>query len=254
MSRLAGEAELVKLGRALDVEPAALAFLDGMSPAELRRLRAAVHALAFDQDRVLFERLAVLVGPLPTWLIAILARRAGPLLTARVAGEMAPRRAAAVAARLPVAFRADVGAELDPRRAGDLIRSLPLGSVVDVTLELVARGDHVTLSRFVDLLPDETIATCMEAIDDEGALLRIAWFMSSKERLGQLFALAPRARRRLLVERVAEDPDGLWRPLASLIVHGGEPLRGELAGLAEVRLERGDAERVAAAVAAELVR
>ena len=251
MSRLASEAELVKLGRALAVEPEALAFLDGVAATELRSLRAAVHALAFDQDRTLFERLASLVEPLPTRLTAMLAQRGGPLLTARVAGEMAPHRGAAVAARLPVAFRADVGAELDPRRTAELIRSLPVVRIVEVALVLVERGDHVTLSRFVDLLPDVTVGACMEAIEDEGALLRIAYFMSSKDRLGRLFGLTSHARRERLVECVADDPDGLWRPFASLLVHGGEPLRREFAELAQARLDRADVARVAAAVAAE---
>ncbi len=252
MSGLAGEAELVKLGRVLGVEPEALAFLDGAAPAELRSLRSAVHALTFGQNRTLFERLASLVEPFPTRLTAMLAQRGGPLLTARVAGEIAPRRAAAVAARLPVAFRADVSAELDPRRTAELIGSLPVARIVEVALVLVERGDHVTLSRFVDLLPDTTVGACMEAIEDEAALLRIAYFVSSKERLGQILGLMTRARRKRLVQCVADDPDGLWRPFASLLAHGGEPLRRELAEFAQARLSHDDAARVDAAVAAEL--
>jgi hypothetical protein len=231
VSKLATEAELVKLGRMLELEPRALGFLGEVPAEQLRELRIAVHERVFQQDRVAFERLAAVATRLPTRLSLMLADRTGPVLAARVTAEMPAKRAAHVAARVSTGFAADVCLHLDPRRGRDLIRLLPVERIVDVARELVARGDFVTMSRFVDYLPDETIRAVEEAIEDEAALLRVAFYIGSKNRLDHLFRTIPRERLEAMMLRVQQEAAELLPAFLSLLVHVSYGLKRELGDL-----------------------
>lgn len=233
MSRLATRAELDKLGRTLDLDPAALGFLADVPAEQLRGLRVAVYELLFADDRVLFARLAWLACRLPAGMGAALGQRVlGPMLTARVAAEMPARRAAEIGVRMPIPFWADVCVHLDPRRTRDLIRQLPPQLVVDVARELVERRDFMTMSRFVDFLPDTTAQAVVEAIEDEGALLRVAFYMGSKNRIDHLFRMLPRERLQALLLQVEDESRDLLPSFLSLLIHVSYGLKRELGDLA----------------------
>jgi hypothetical protein len=232
MSTLASRAELVKLGRMLELEPEALTFLGDVPAGQLRNLRVAVHELLFQQDRVAFQRLAAVAARLPVWLSVALCERPGPVLAARLTAEIPARRAAQVGARVSTAFAADVCVHLDPRRGRDLIRQLPVERIVEVAQALVARRDFVTMSRFVDYLPDETIRTVAEAIEDEAALLRVAFFVGSKNRLDHLFRTLPRERLQTMMLKVEEEAEELLPAFLSMLIHVSYGLKSELGDLA----------------------
>ena len=76
MSRLASRAEQAKLARELGVPDAGLDFLADLPPEALRHFRVAVTDLFFDEQRLLLRWLASVARWLPSWLSALLARRA----------------------------------------------------------------------------------------------------------------------------------------------------------------------------------
>src|SRR5438093_2162544 len=100
---LATQAELVKLARALNTTPDHVAFAKSLSRDDIRRLRERVVAALYDEHSSAFRRVAMITRLLPTPLNVRIALRAfPPLLAARVAGEMAPDRAAELANRMPI--------------------------------------------------------------------------------------------------------------------------------------------------------
>lgn len=211
MTRLATRAERVKLGRLLGEEPEELAFLDVLEPGQLRELRERITAALFDDHLAMFRRLAAAAKLLPAALVAQLGRTVfGPMLCARIAGVMPSQRAVDVAAKMPIAFLADVCLELDPRRARDVIAGIPVDRVVAVAHELRARGEYITMARFVDALPDSTIKAVIDDTDDDRALLEVAFFVESPRRLESIVGLLSEARLRRVLRLATADADRLW--------------------------------------------
>lgn len=233
MSRLATQAELHKLRRTLALDPAALDFLAGLPAEQLRGFRVALYEQLFEDDRVLFGRLAWVASRLPAGFAAELAQRVlGPMLTARLAADVPARRAAEIGRRLPVAFWADAAEHLDPRRARDALRQLPPELFVDVARELAERREFMTMSRFVEFVPDTTARAVVEAIEDEGAILRIAFYMGSKNRIDHLFRMLPRERMEALIVQVEDESRDLLPAFLSLLIHVSYGLKRELGDLA----------------------
>lgn len=234
MTGLAARAELIKLGRGLGVEPAALAFLGGQAPEVLRHLRMALSDRIFDEQRQLFRHLAIWARWLPAWLAAGLVRWwLGPHLTARIAGELPAWRAAAISRFLPPLFMAEVAVALDPRSARELIGLLPVGQVVAIARILIERRDFVTIGRFVGLLPDEVVREVADGISDEGDLLDIVFHLESRERIDHLVRILPPERVHNALMIVC-DPSRreLWPKLLALVTNVGYGLKRELGDLA----------------------
>jgi hypothetical protein len=237
VSQLAIQSELDKLGLTLGVDAEALGFLDRVAAEQLRALRVAIYEVLYHEDRVLFGRMAAVAAHLPVALTLQIAERLGPLLTARVASEMPSGRGVEIAERMSTTFAADVCVDLDPRRTRDLIAHLPTGWMVQVALELARRGDFVTMSRFVDFVSDEAVQGVVEAIEDEAALLRVAFYMGEKNRMDHFFRMLPPKRLEALILRVEGDPDHLLPALLSLLIHVSYGLKRELGNIAAAQDE-----------------
>jgi hypothetical protein len=134
-------------------------------------------------------------------------------------------------------FAADVCVDLDPRRTRDLVANLPTAWAIDVALELARRGDFVTMSRFVDFVSDEAVRGVVEAIEDEAALLRVAFYMGSKNRMDHFFGMLPSKRLEALIVRVEDEPDELLPALLSLLIHVSYGLKRELGDIAAAQDE-----------------
>jgi hypothetical protein len=237
VTQLAIQSELDKLGRTLGVDTDTLGFLDHVAAEQLRALRVAIYELLYREDRLVFGRMAAVAERLPAALALRVAQRFGPLLTAKVATEMSSGRGAEIARRMSTGFAADVCVDLDPRRTRDLIAHLPTSWMVDVAQELARRGDFVTMSRFVDFVSDEAIRGMVEAIENEGALLRVAFYMGSKNRMDHFFRMLPASRLEALILRVEEEPDELLPALLSVLIHVSYGLKRELGDIAAAQDE-----------------
>ena len=228
MSLLASQAEVIKLGRVLGVEPGDLEFLGGASAESLRMLRESVTEHLLEEDRPFFRRLAQVFERVPTVIAAKIARSIDPMVVAGVAVEIQARRVVTLGQRLHTPFLADVCMHLDPRRARDAIRLFPVDLVVDVALELDSRDDLVTMSRFVDYVSDDTMLAVEEALHDESRLLRVAFLMESKNRVDHIFRMLPPERVQRMLVRVQEDPEGLLSEFLSLLIHVSYGFKREL--------------------------
>lgn len=225
--RLETSAEVLKLARLIDVEPADLAFLESVPPDELRELREGVTDRIFDAGARSLKRVAAGAKLLPSPLVATIAVKSfGALLCARAAGAVDPAKAIDVAKRLPSDFLADVTIQLDPRRVAAIISRVPVGLVVPVAAELGEREEHVTMGRFLAYVPDEAVVAAMAALSDE-ALLRTAFVLEHKERLDHALGLLPPERLPGIIANASRL--GLWPEALDLLEHLSDVRRGPVA-------------------------
>ncbi|MHA7833990.1 MAG: hypothetical protein ACX94A_05865 [Algiphilus sp.] len=232
MSRLEHEAEILKLARFLDVEADTLDMLGDVPAADIRALRAQVTHFFFASDHHFFKRLVAASRLLPISLLATVAGKVlGPMLSARVAGQMDVDRGVGIAQRLPTEFLAELCLSLDPDHTQDLIRAMPTQRIRDVARVLARQAEYVTMARFVDIVTEEAIRGVLEDLQDDAALLHIAFFVENKARLERILALMPEARLVRIIELAAARND-LWPEALSLMEHVGDGWRGRLGDLA----------------------
>lgn len=225
--RLETTAEILKLARLLDIDPARLDYLDAVPPEELRALREGVTSFIFDAGAHSLKRVAAGAKLLPSPLVATIARKSfGPLLCARAAGAVDPAKAIDVAKRLPASFLADVTIHLDPRRVADIISRVPEELVVPVATELGKREEHVTMGRFLAYVPDHAIVAAMTALSDE-AMLRTAFVLEHKDRLDHALGLLPPERLPGIIANATKL--GLWPEALDLLEHLSHERRGPVA-------------------------
>jgi hypothetical protein len=205
------QAEVVKLSRLLHTTPESLAYLEALDTDTLHDLRQSCTRQLLDQQRALFGRIATASKLLPMALLAFISERTmGPLLCARIAGEMSTARAIEICKHLSPAFMASSAIYLEADKARELTAALPLQSVVTVTRELIARKEFITLGDLVGTLPMSIIEAVLREVDNGEALLRIGFFVESTERLNDILDTLPIERLHDLIAAAADEKTDLW--------------------------------------------
>jgi hypothetical protein len=227
---LATRAELVKLARALGTTTDEVAFAAALPHTAIRRVRERVVAALYDEHRAAYRRVAAITRLLPTAVnVRITLRAFPPLLAARVAGEMAPERAAELANRMPVEYLAEACLHLDPRRAEALVHLVRPDSVLAVVRELVDQGEFITLGRLLDAATESLVRDVAATVPTD-ALLRIGFYAESDEQLTRAVALLPPARLRAVVRDALSGPPELQAAGLALVGRlTDDELRGRLA-------------------------
>lgn len=231
MTTLATRAEILKLEHLCRLNPGSLDSLAAIPAEDIRQLREAVQDSLFDgKDAGLLKRLAKAGALLPLGLVSMMAQKLfGPVLGARVAGEMSPQRAVALAARLPDEFLADLSVELDPGRARDLLHALPAERIRDVAAVLLEREEYVAMGRFVGYLSRQALGLTMdEAFTDPGDMLRVAFFVEGKSCLGDLFDLMSDARLLEIILAAQGDTENLWPEAVALMADLDDNIKRKL--------------------------
>lgn len=178
---LVAVAETTKLARVLGITDATeLDFLVDLPPAAIREFRERATDLLFDRDAKRLKGVAAASKLVPVSISAKVAERAfGPVLCAATASTVDPARAIDIAKTLPSRFLAECSVQLDPRRTGDIIAAVPPKMVADVARELLARGDHITMGRFVHVVPEPALRAAAPVMSDTD-LLRIGFLLEDK--------------------------------------------------------------------------
>ncbi|MGV9677859.1 hypothetical protein ACWDSJ_21490 [Nocardia sp. NPDC003482] len=188
--RLLAHAETTKLARLLDIpDPSALDFLTELPPEAIRAFRERATDALFDADVAKLRRVAQAAKLVPTPIAAKAAEHAfGPDLCAAVAAQVEPARAIDIAKALPAPFLAEATIRLDPRRTADIIPRVPVPLVVAVARELLSRGEHVTLGRFVGVASEEMMRAVAHTMSDAD-LLRVGYLIEDKSAMDALLEL-----------------------------------------------------------------
>jgi hypothetical protein len=244
---LQAHGEVMKVARLLQREPESLDYLASLGVEDLRELRERLTETVFDAHTGSLRRLAAASRLLPVGLSASMGENVfGALLSARLTGLLDPGRAAEMAAKLPPPFLADVAVEMDPRRASDLIGRIPADQIAQITVELMARGEYVTMGRFVGHLSQEVIAAALAAMDDR-SLLGVVFVLEDKNDLPGLVALLPDARVAGVIQAAADN--NLWVEALDLLDHLTPRQRDDMVA-ATLQLESDALDSIVAAVIA----
>jgi hypothetical protein len=183
VSHQPGRPEALKLARLLHADPEELSYLFPLPSEDVRAYRESVIELLYDDDRELMHRAADAARLMPAHTLAKIGEHAlGPLICARLSGLVDPRKAGDIAEHFSVDFLAQLCAELDPRHAADVVASVRPDKIVAAAQVMAERGESVAMGRFVGFLHDDTLARCMDVLDDL-ALLRIAYVIESDDSL-----------------------------------------------------------------------
>lgn len=232
MSRLEVQAETVKLARLLGVPESRLQGYAQLDAVRLRAIRESASAAIFDDARPMLVRVAAASKLLPVPLIALVAEKIfGTMLCARTVGLIAPQRALEVTLKLPDAFLADASSQIDPRSVKELIAGIPVARVKSVAAQLIQRGDYVTMGRFVDYVPRETIRSVIESIGDNAVLLHTAFFVENKSRLNDIMDLLSESRMREIVRLAGRAESGVWPEALALMNQVSREWRGKIGDL-----------------------
>ncbi|MFI1919214.1 hypothetical protein [Nocardia sp. NPDC020380] len=178
---LVAVAEITKLARLLGIsDPTELDFLVDLPPAAIREYRERVTDRLFDRDTKRLRAVASASKIVPVAISSKIAERAfGPILCAAVASAVEPNRAVDIAKSLSGPFLAECATGLDPRRTAAIIAAVPPRMVTDVARELLSRGDHITMGRFVHVVPEPALRAAAPVMSDAD-LLRIAFLLEDK--------------------------------------------------------------------------
>ncbi|GAB2513032.1 hypothetical protein [Nocardia heshunensis] len=178
---LAAVAETTKLARVLGItDPTELDYLVDLPPAAIRAYRERVTDLLFDRDTKRMKGIAQASKIVPVAISSKMAERAfGPVLCAAVASAVEPTRAVDIAKNLSPTFLAECAVQLDPRRTAAIIAAVPPKMVTDVARELLSRGDHITMGRFVHVVPEPALRAAAPVMSDPD-LLRIGFLLEDK--------------------------------------------------------------------------
>lgn len=232
MSRLEAQAERIKLARLFEVPEERLQKLAHLDAADLRAIREAASGVIFDDARPVLMRAAAASKLLPVSALALVGEKVfGSMLCARIAGLIAPQRALEVTLKLPDAFLAKVSSQIDPRSAKEVIAGIPVQRVKAVAALLIERGDYVTMGRFVDHIPRETIRSVIEDIRDNAVLLHVAFYVENKSRLNDIIDLLPETRLREIVKLSARKGADIWPEALALMNQVSPEWRGLIGDL-----------------------
>lgn len=230
MTLAQSDVEIVKLARLLGTAPEEIGYLREIDWQDIRDVREQASATMFEGDRQQLQRVAAATKLVPSKITATIGERAfGPLLAARVTGLIEPSRAVDIAGHLPTPFLAEVAEQIDPRRASRVIAEIPPRQIAAITRELTARGDHVTMGRFVGHLSEAALTAALREVDD-ASLLRTAYVVESKGALGALVAIISDERLEDIL-RTATECD-LWREALDVLRHVSDEQRGRLGDIA----------------------
>lgn len=232
MSSLQARLELTKLARRLNISTQQLAALSSQPADNLRLLRRQSTLSLFHREHAFFHHLATILAPLPTPLLAALATRFGPRVTAQLAVALPSAYAAGLAARLSSELLAQTCLHLDPLRSRELIRHLDLSTLVRAACQLVDKHAFIELGQLADFLDDDAIQAVIAAIDDDRALLSIAYYMESRTRLDHIVQLMPRQRLERIVMNAADPANDQICEILALLSSVGYSLRSPLSALA----------------------
>lgn len=229
MPRLAVRAELQKLARLLDCDPGALDFLAGQPAADLRQMREGVAEAMFKRHSSSFRLLASLSGLLPAAITARIAHLAlGAFLAGRVTGEMTPKRAVAIARKLPTDFLAETSLYIEPSRAQPVLAAMPVDMIEKVAVILVGQREFITMGRFVGAVSEAALFRVIDRLDDE-ALLHIGFYVEDAGRLDRILEYLDDDRLRGVIETATRQ--SLWPEALSLVQLVGDDQKGRLGDL-----------------------
>lgn len=211
-------AEQLRLARLLGIAPECLHFLRELDADALAALHDACQAVLLARHQPLFRRLANASKLLPVSLSAWIAEHAlGPLLCARIAGELSVAGTLALCRHLPAPFMAEVSLHMESGALLEVAVHLPDATLQEIAGTLLAQGEYLLLGELVDTLPIALIHRIAVRFCSAEEVLRTSLFVEQPLRLEALLEMLPGAELQRLARLAAEPRQGLLPEALSLL-------------------------------------
>lgn len=202
----------------------------GLSAGEVRRLRyEALDELARVHEPV-FRRLTALARFLPRGRATRMALDLGPVLVARLLPHLDPLLVGRIARRLPPEFLAAATVEADPRVLRALVAHISPAQVAASAAILVQQERYIPAGQLADVLSPPAIRESLAIIQDNVALLRLAFYMEQPEKLGDIIRLIDNARLNQIILAGTTDKSA-WPLMLWVIDQVGRDLKARIANL-----------------------
>ncbi|MBJ7331799.1 MAG: hypothetical protein JHC95_18030 [Solirubrobacteraceae bacterium] len=218
MSNIAPDsrAELLRIANLMGVGPEDIEFLGELSAESLFEFRQQLIAIYFEENPSL-RRLAKIANMLPSSVIAKITQEAiGPILAARVVGEVDTRAAVGILKRVPIDFICDTAVQADPRRVIPLFSESPTQIAKDVADELIRRKEYVAIGQLIAFVEDDVMEHALNNASDID-ILNSSFLVEDKERLGDGVAMLTDERVRSLIKTAAKQQ--MWLEALDLMSH-----------------------------------
>lgn len=230
MSRLATRAELVKLARDFQTDPAHLEPLARLGVEQLTRLRHLCSDQLFQRYEGLYRRLASASALLPGRLAVWLGEKVfGAYLGGRIGSQLETDRALKFAGLASTEYLAEICETIDPRRVLRIIHGMSDDRIVAVSRILIAKRDFVTMGKFVDAISEPQLRLMLDTIQDPEVLLHTAFYTEGKARLESIVHMVDDDRLREIISRSVSS--GHFSEALSLITHLDDASEARLANL-----------------------
>lgn len=239
MTRLAVQAEIIKLARILKVTEAELAFLQPLAPENLRQFRFAILERLQNQQKKRFRYLAAWVSWLPRWISVFMVKHClEPFIVAQIAVYLSTESSYRIVKHLPAKTVAAISVYLDPRLARELLGYLTTHQITEITRVLLEQRDFVTMGRFVSMLSDAVLQDVAQVVESESDLLEIAFFIESREQIDHLVHVLPKQRIEKALLIIGDPAQRLiWPKVLALMSYISYGLKQELGDLAVLQGE-----------------
>lgn len=202
----------------------------GLSADEVRHLRyEALDELAQVHEPV-FRRLAGLARFLPRGKASRMALDLGPMLTARLLPHLDPLLVGRIARQMPCEFLAATTVEADPRVLRNLVAHIAPDQVAASAAILVQQERYIHAGQLADVLSPPAIREALAMIQDNVALLRLAFYMEQPEKLGDIIRLIDNDRLNQIILAGTADK-AAWPLLLWVIDQVGRDLKSRIANL-----------------------
>jgi hypothetical protein len=209
-------AELLRIANLMGVAPEDIEFIGQLSAESLYEFRQQLIEVYFEENPQL-RRLAKLAGMLPSAVIAKLTVDAiGPILAARVVGEVDTKSALAVLKRVPIDFICETAVQTDPRRIQPLFSQSPRPLSKAIADELINRKEYVAIGQLITYVEDDVMHHALGNASDIDILMS-SFLVEAKERLNDGVAMLSDERIASLVKTAAGQ--GMWLEALDLMSH-----------------------------------
>lgn len=209
-------AELLRIANLMGVGEKDIEFLGRLSAESLLEFRQQLIDIFFEENPSL-KRLAKVANVLPSAVIAKLTVDAiGPIIAARVVGEVDTKAAVGVLKRVPIDFVVDTAVQADPRRVIPLFSESPRQVAKDTADELIRRKEYVAIGQLIAYVEDDVMEHALGNASDLD-ILYSSFLIEDKDRLGDGVAMLDDKRIASIIKTAAKKK--MWLEALDLMSH-----------------------------------
>lgn len=209
-------AEVLRIANLIGVEGEDIGFLARLEPETLHDFRMQLIDVYFEANPAL-QRFAKLASVIPSAVIAKLTVDAiGPILSARIVGEVDTKAAINVLKRVPVEFLCDTAVQTDPRRIQPLFKESPYEISCAIADELVRRKEYVAIGQLITYVEDAVMHHALGNAS-EVDILYSSFMVEDKVKLGHGVAMLSDEKLAKIVRKAADE--GMWLEELDLLSH-----------------------------------